>query len=201
GVSWAGTVLLVKPEEEESPAISDLSEAMYVYGYPLVQGLGQGGPEMVQVLGKQQRGEAAREIEVASVDSADEGFVRLWDSALSSDDGLVGKAALVKETAPDASTLSPVHERLLAKLDGEPAGVLALHCGELIGRVLLLWVEPDLRGRGAGIALLDQACALSEQKNHILLCAWTHRDGMLRYFLGKRGFEHRLNALYFLKEK
>ena len=91
-------------------------------------------------------------------------------------------------------------QRYIISVDGAPAGLLLLSGGGLIGRVSLIWVDPAVRKKGIGRAVMHEAAQLAQANGQLMLCAWVQREGMLRYFLAGAGFQEQLRVRMFVGE-
>jgi ribosomal protein S18 acetylase RimI-like enzyme len=196
GKRWAGTVALIPPGAEGSPLVKELSEALFVYGYPEARGRSGGGPDVVQILGKPPAPPSHEEIQLAQADGHDPQVQEFLRQATSSPEMIVGPAWATQDA------LSRLPRFLVAFTDDTPAGVIGVYDGPggVIGRVVLLWVDPAHRGQGLGRTLIGETAAHSARQEQVLLSAWCPRDGTLRYYLQQLGFEDQLTALYYLAQ-
>ena len=86
-----------------------------------------------------------------------------------------------------------------------PRPILQLARGALLGLQIVVaitaWNFPlALAGRKIGPALVAAAAAHGASQGKMLCCNWAHREGQLRYFFNRLGFEDAVTALYFLPE-
>ena len=193
GKRWAGAILMIPPSLEKNEQVSELAEALFIYGMPRSQGLGSGGPDVIQTLNKPQAA-APRDIHVISTPDDDDRVKHLLAETWNAEDRLLSVAW------GGASNWQPMMRTHLAVVDDEPAGIAGTIPGDLIGRLAALWVTPAFRGRQVGHALVNAAHKLAAERNLLALSAWTYRDGTLRYYLSKQGFEDQLSAQYYLAE-
>lgn len=191
GRPWAGVVIVTPPQLEGEPEVAALEEALFVYGFPRVQGLQQGGPDSVMIAAGAPQATHPDELAIGEAQAAD--CTSLLESALAPAEQL---------TAPWRRPDGWLERSRLfkAELQGEAAGLLAVYHGEVAGRILLLWVEEAVRGQGIGQALLAHAVADAAQVGKVLLSCWVHRDGRLRYYLARHGFADQLSVLSFPAE-
>jgi len=191
GVPWAGTVVVTLPQLEGDAAVAGLAEALYVYGYPRAQGPALGGPDAVAVLTGAPPASSPDGVSIG--ESTLDACQRLVDAALEPVEQL---------TAPwrrHPGWLTGC-QLLAVTADGEPAGLAAVYHSEVASRIMLLWVDPEARGRGLGQALLAGAAATAQQAGRMLVSCWVHRDGRLRYYLARHGFADQLSVLSFPAE-
>ncbi len=192
--NWLGVVLLLSPGEESSPSIVEFSDALYVYGLTKRAGLGSGAPDMVQVLGKPAKVMLPSGLEIVTSNGLD-AVQELLSQATLEDDSLA--APWHVQQAPWLEECAVIS----AVLDGQSVGALLIRESDLASRVVLLWVAPDNRSQGIGGALVVRCTELAESKGRMLNTAWTYREGKLRYYFGKLGFQEQLCAHYFLAEE
>ncbi|WP_029150868.1 GNAT family N-acetyltransferase [Microbacterium indicum] len=89
--------------------------------------------------------------------------------------------ARYREEAADPAGALPGCPILVAELDGAVVGVVVLKPGREAAEIKRLWVSPDVRGRGAGSALLDAAIAASGPLP-VMLTVWDWRRGAIRLY-------------------
>ncbi len=185
-------VVLLPPQELEHRRFVELAEALYVYGLPRATGMNRSGPELVQVLDKPLPPTAKFEVREAKIDAPEVSF--MFDLAGHSDDRPDSPAWRDDELVMERS-------QMFTAWEGEiPAGMLAVTQGELAGRISLCWVQPQFRGHGVGRTLIAKAVEHAGNNGIMLLSAWTHREGTLRYYMNKLGFVDQLIAAYFFRE-
>jgi GNAT superfamily N-acetyltransferase len=191
---FAGLIALTPPAAESDPALAALEEALFVYGYPRRQGLGSGGPDMVQVLSKPTHHKPIGGLSIEPAESV--ALEGLLNAACAERDGLGGPGW---QSAAEFGGAGIQH--LVASRGGRALGFASLAAAGVTGRVMLIWVEPESRGKGIGRALLEAAARASGEGGQLVLSAWTHRDGRLRYFFAKEGYSDQLRLHYFQPEE
>jgi len=189
GARLAGALLLVWPQNEHGPAVEELADALYVYGLNPLNGTATGLPDLVLVLDEQPPAPKRPAIAVGQA-SADEALAELMAQAGQSGESMIGPAGNISDTLDQLD----LHT---ASADGQLAGYVAVRPMGLLSRIVSLWVPPDKREQGAGQALLRAAIAASTQRGEIRMFAFAPRDGKLRYYLNKQGFEDSMVALHF----
>jgi GNAT superfamily N-acetyltransferase len=188
----ADVVVLLPPEEQHDPRFNELCDALFVYGLPRATGLNHAGPELVQVLDKPLPATGKFTVKPAKLDSPE--VSAMFDLAGDSADRPDSPAWRDDDLVMDRS-------QIFVAWQGEtPAGMLAVTTGELAARISLCWVETQFRGHGVGRELIAQAVDYAGGQGVMLLCAWTHREGTLRYYMNKLGFVDQLAAAYFFSE-
>lgn len=186
GSQLAGALAVALPGDS-SQALSDLGDALYVYGFPKA---GQ-WPDSVQVLGKPSWPKPRKGIEVhfAATDAAlPEGAPRPGQGA----DGITGACLAHLPSLPS--------ETLVASEQDLPIGVAQLIVDGPVARVAYLWVAPEHRKQGVGAALLEQAAKKAQAAGCIAFSVWTRSSGLLRYYFPRFGFAQQLGASWFLPE-
>ena len=186
-----GIVAVTTPADEKSPVVQELSEALYIYGYPRAQGLSSGAPELIQVQPAMQHPAA---YELATAAWQDEAVQQMYQAAAAEADQLAGLHWWA-QAARDGLDV------VLAMQHQAPVGMVASLPGELFSRLVLLWVKPEARGAGIGRALAAAVGTDAALKGRMLTTAWTHRDGKLRYYFNKLGYDDQLVALVFIAEE
>lgn len=195
GLPLGGLVLLVPPAQDSTELISELAEALYVYGLPQCRGLPEGGPDAVQVL--------SGPLESAVV----QGFTTEWTSAADERFAAIALPAIKVSEQLSAPWNTPRADWLngtdccIASVSGKPVGIVALHSSEVASRISLLWVVPEARGAGLGRVILAEACRRAADRGQLLCSVWSYRAGTLRFYLSKQGFAEQLSALYFIAEE
>lgn len=196
GLPFAGLIVLTSPAAESDPALTALEEALYVYGYPRRQGLGLAGPDMVQVLAKPPFHKPLPGLEIGPAEAQNEQVIAMLQEAWAEKDGLGGPGwSAVEELQGDGIA------HLLARRGGTAVGVVSLNGVGVTGRIVLAWVKPEARGAGIGKHLLAAAAKHSTDGGQLVLSAWTHRDGRLRYYFAQEGYADQLRVVYFYPEK
>lgn len=193
-LSWRGAIILVEPASASSPAIAELEEAFYVYGFPRREGLGAGGPQMVLVLDRPSSNSNPKRLQLNSVAADDPAANELTAEAARAHEQLVAPWIAAEPSWLGGSDIA------VASLDSAPVGIAALRGSPLASRTVLLWVDPAQRGLGIGRALLSFATDMARKSSTVLECVWNYRSGKLRYFFSKAGYTERLTAMYFLNE-
>lgn len=188
----ADVVVLLPPQEQDDQRFQELAEALYVYGLPRALGWNHSGPDLVQVMDKPLPATGKFAVKPAQLDSPE--ICEMFDSAGDSADRPDSPAWRNDELVMERSQLFSAWQ------GGIPAGMLALTRGELAARISLCWVQPQFRGHGVGRELIAQAVEYAGGQGVMLLCAWTHREGTLRYYMNKLGFVDQLAAAYFFTE-
>lgn len=192
GLSWAGAIVIASGAS--APVEEDLSDALFVYGMPEATGPPHCSPQVLLALTTSPGLKPARGVtaEPAEPDNAD--AAALLDSAAASGDRLLGPALAADAVMADS-------QAVLLRAEGKPAGLALLAQAGPLARLELLWVEPDLRGRGGGGMLLAHAWEHARRAGCLALTAWAQREGSLRYYLVRRGFAEAGWASHFLAEQ
>jgi len=192
---FAGLIALSTPLAEADPALTAIEEALYVYGYPRRQGLGVGGPDMVQVLTKPPHHKPLAGLAITPAAAAAGPVAELLAEAAGQEDGLGGPG-----WAETGDYLDPALTHLAAMRGAETLGFVSLGSAGVTGRIVLAWVKPEARGAGIGKQLLLAAARQSADSGQLVLSAWTHRDGRLRFYFAQEGFNEQLRIHYFMPE-
>ena len=189
GVDWAGAIVIASVAS--APVEQDLSDAFFVYGMPEATGPPEYSPKVILALTTSPALKPARGLtaELAELDSAD--AAPLLKTAAASGDRLLGPALAADAVMADS-------QAVLLRAEGKPAGLALLAQAGPLARLELLWVEPDLRGRGGGGMLLAHAWEHARRAGCLALTAWAQREGSLRYYLARRGFTESGWASHFL---
>lgn len=79
----------------------------------------------------------------------------------------------------------------ILECDGSPAGCIAItHAGESVAQLRYFFLEPELRGLGAGSRLLDQALEFCREKQYSHVFLWTvSAQESARKLYQKAGFQ------------
>ncbi len=194
GLAWQSTLVMTSPGMEKTQAFKELTEALFVYGFPDAENATGGlpAPSIIQAIGKPVFKGPAKGIEInpAQPESAE-------------------LAGLVSAAQPEESVLfegfDPLASKdnldlLVATADGKPVGILGCISSGVVCRAVHIWVEPDMRRKGIGQSLVAQAYENSQGRSELLFTCWASPKGTLRYFLSKLGFEEQVRAHYFVAE-
>jgi GNAT superfamily N-acetyltransferase len=192
GLPLAGGMIFQSASGAASPAIDGVEEALYIYGYPRAKGLHRGGPDMISVLpntpplvpksklyfeAAQENIEAVQQLFAMSQQTADRVTGPPWNRS----------KAWIERAEP-----------WVAVRDSTPVGLLSYIPGELMGRIAVIIVMEDERGKGYGRELVGYAQTLGAQQGAQFTAVWNYREGKLRYYMGKLGFQEQFTVRYFL---
>jgi hypothetical protein len=176
----AGAVALLAPGEADSAAVTALSEALYVYGYPAAS-----GAYSVLILSTAAHPKPDPELRFAGIST--ETLPAAARGSLTEMSGPAWQA--------DAESLSRLDllgawrgEELVAAVGSESAG--------LTERIALLYAAD----KNAALLLLEQCAGRAAEAGRLVVCAWADKRGMLRYPLAEAGFAEQLHALHFTAE-
>ncbi len=189
GKRWAGVVLLQPVSAGESSGLSYLQDALYVYGMPELQG----HPGLIMLPGKSTPTKPVKGLHLQLEDEATRPAAESFFSAA------------LSEGEPLSSPLLDVQrllggQRYVVLIDDKPVGLLLLSGGGLIGRVTLIWIDPAARSHGIGRAVMHEASQMAQGLGMLMLSVWVQREGMLRYFLAKAGYQEKLRVRLYVGE-
>ncbi|MCC7479356.1 GNAT family N-acetyltransferase [bacterium] len=189
GKRWAGVILLQPVEAGESAGLNYLAEALYVYGLPELQG----HPGLVMLPGKSTPVKPVKGLRLAAEDEetrpAAEAF---FSAALSEGEPLTSPLLDVQRLLES--------QRLVVLIDERPVGLIQLSRGGLLGRINLIWVDPAARSHGVGRAVMHEVAQYAQQQGLLMLSVWVQREGMLRYFLAKSGYQEQIRVRLYVGE-
>jgi GNAT superfamily N-acetyltransferase len=194
GVAWRGILVLIEPASSSSPAVAELEEAFYVYGFPRREGIAAGGPQTVQILEQPPKASVQARLRLLDAQANDSDFRELLNRATRAQEQLAAPWAIADPAWLEGAQLH------LAELRGTPAGIGAASRSALASRVISLWVDEQYRGQGVGTAILEHMAHRAQDTGSVLSCVWCYRDGKLRYFFSKAGYSEKLTIIYFVSD-
>jgi len=188
GTSLKGCLLLVDPKDETSPAATEITEALFVYGLSEPPAH-RGYPDQVQVLAK------------PDFPKSRGGFACTHEPGSSTGGELVANL-----NAGSTEILGPFYRQTAAasrvdastgKLGGGASTQIA-HAGTGVCRRILA-IIPGGGEDCLGLTLKGIA-DYSGNKGELLLTCWSSRKGSLRYAIEGLGFETQLTARFHIAE-
>lgn len=187
GTRLAGAVVLHE-QPGAGTALSELGDALYVYGYPQAGGW----PDSIQVLGKPSWPKPRRSLMIQEAGSAVDWPVDAPEPG-AGNDGIAGACL--------AAIGSPPARRLIAFEQDQPIGAAQLLQDSPVARLTYIWVAEVHRKHGVGAGLLEQAAKSAQAAGCIALSVWTCESGLLRYYFPRFGFAQQLSAKWFLPQR
>ena len=192
-IPWHGVLLLLQPGNESANAFLELCDALFVYGFERLTGMETGGPDMVQILGAPPKLHMPSGLEIKESRDKDE-ITPMFAHAEQLKDSF---SSPWRRNQPNWMGGCRI---ITATLNGKLAAAAVLRESDLASRLDFLWVEPGHRDKGIGAALISYCAEQATSRGKMLNTAWTYRDGKLRYYLRKQGFEEQLSAHYCIGE-
>ena len=190
GSELAGVVMLIPGAMEQEEKVVQLAEALFVYGYTQPEG-DVAPPDMIQVCAKPPKPEDDVFIEFRYITGGHRIML----------DAIEEAEQMYSNWNAENADLFITADTILLQEDREPIGIMMLTESDLALRVIMLWIKEEFRNKGYGKTVLADLINSGVSSSKLLLSAWTHRTGRMRYFFQKCGFEEQLRALYFLPEK